>query len=269
LQDHLLKLLIAISEGKGDEAADLAIKIGDTLEEFDEALFRRKVAAIITQQQDVPIKDLNIGRVMLDFTHVAGERRHPPACELTMLSKALLNLDEIGRTLDPEFNPNEAIRRHAAEILRQRLLKSVSVGNILSAAMEAQEFAREMPGRVNRILDMLSRNQLKVNVDAFDEGTLIEGFQKVANRITTGLVLAALIVGAAMLMRVPTTFQLFGYPGLAMLLLPGRCRRRPLASHDHRHERPRRPPQTQVTLVFAEKGYIRKTPNFVAEMGAW
>src|SRR5262249_34835150 len=32
-----------------------------------------------------------------------------------------------------------------------------------------------------------------------------------------GLVLAALIVGAALLMRVPTNFQLFGYPGLAMI----------------------------------------------------
>jgi hypothetical protein len=46
----------------------------------------------------------------------------------------------------------------------------------------------------------------------------MEGFQKVANRIALGLVLAALIVGAAMLMRVPTTFTILGYPGVAMLL---------------------------------------------------
>jgi ABC-type polysaccharide/polyol phosphate export permease len=42
--------------------------------------------------------------------------------------------------------------------------------------------------------------------------------QKVANRITLGLILAALIVGAALLMKVETSFQLFGYPGLAILL---------------------------------------------------
>jgi ubiquinone biosynthesis protein len=40
----------------------------------------------------------------------------------------------------------------------------------------------------------------------------------VANRIALGLVLAALILGAAMLMRVPSRFTLFGYPGLAMVL---------------------------------------------------
>ena len=45
----------------------------------------------------------------------------------------------------------------------------------------------------------------------------MEGFQKVANRITLGLVLAALIIGAAMLMRVETTFRILGYPGLAII----------------------------------------------------
>jgi len=54
-------------------------------------------------------------------------------------------------------------------------------------------------------------------VDAIDEKTLMEGFQKVANRITVGLILASLIVGAALLMRVDTTFKILGYPGLAIV----------------------------------------------------
>ena len=45
----------------------------------------------------------------------------------------------------------------------------------------------------------------------------MEGLQKIANRITMGLVLAALIVGAAMLMRVETSFKILGYPGFAII----------------------------------------------------
>jgi ABC-type polysaccharide/polyol phosphate export permease len=56
-----------------------------------------------------------------------------------------------------------------------------------------------------------------LKVDAIDEKVVLEGLQKVANRITLGLVVAALIVGAAMLMRVETSFRIFGYPGLAMI----------------------------------------------------
>ena len=46
---------------------------------------------------------------------------------------------------------------------------------------------------------------------------LIDGLHKIANRIALGLILAALIVGAALLMQVPTTFRILGYPGLAIL----------------------------------------------------
>jgi hypothetical protein len=38
-----------------------------------------------------------------------------------------------------------------------------------------------------------------------------------------GLVLAALIIGAALMMRVDTPFRLLGYPGLAVLLFLGAC----------------------------------------------
>ena len=72
--------------------------------------------------------------------------------------------------------------------------------------------------RMNRILDALSANDLRLKIEVIDHGSIIDGFQKVANRIALGLVLAALIVGAAMLMRVQTPFTILGYPGLAMLL---------------------------------------------------
>ena len=74
-----------------------------------------------------------------------------------------------------------------------------------------------LPVRVNKILDHIADNQLKLKVDAIDETELIAGLQKIANRITLGLIISALIIGAAMLMRVQTSFMILGYPGIAML----------------------------------------------------
>jgi hypothetical protein len=54
-----------------------------------------------------------------------------------------------------------------------------------------------------------------------DAQTIVAGFQKVANRITAGIILASLILGAALLMRIQTRFQVFGYPGLAILCFLG------------------------------------------------
>lgn len=217
MQEQLLKFLLAISDGRSDDAADISIRIGEQREHFNEYEFRRRVSDIVASQQNATVQDIQIGRSMLEFTQIAGDCGIRMPTELTMLSKTLLNLDELGRTLDPKFNPNDSIRRNSSDITNRRLAKSVSPANMFSGLMEAQEFAREMPRRVNRILDSLATNQLRFHVDAIDEGTLIEGFQKVANRITTGLILAALIIGASMLMDVESSFRIFGYPGLAIL----------------------------------------------------
>lgn len=138
--------------------------------------------------------------------------------ELAVLGKALLNLDEIGRTLAPDFDVNDTIRRNATDLMRRRMMKAASPGNFFSSVLDVKEFAERLPGRVNRILDAVAANDLRLKVEIIDRGSIIDGFQKVANRIALGLVLAALIVGAAMLMRVPTSFTILGYPGFAMLL---------------------------------------------------
>ena len=143
-----------------------------------------------------------------------------------MLGKTLLNLDQVGRALEPEFDPNASIRRNAAEILQQRLVKSLSPGNLFSGILEIKDLLQRLPMRVNKFLDALANNEFKVTVDAIDEQKLMVGFQKVANRITVGLIVASLIVGAALLMRVETTFRIWGYPGLAIIFFLGQ---RPLA----------------------------------------
>jgi ABC-type polysaccharide/polyol phosphate export permease len=70
---------------------------------------------------------------------------------------------------------------------------------------------------VNKVLDALANAEMEVKVRTPDAEHLMSGFQKVANRITTGLILAALIIGASLLMQINTPFQIFGYPGIAMI----------------------------------------------------
>lgn len=134
-----------------------------------------------------------------------------------MIAKALLNLDRSVLTLDPAFEPNTVIRQRATEILQRNILKSIAPGNLLSGVVEVKEFVEKLPTRVNRILDAVGNNDLKIKIDAIDEKIVLEGLQKVANRITLGLILAALILGAAMLMRVETSFRILGYPGFPMI----------------------------------------------------
>jgi predicted unusual protein kinase regulating ubiquinone biosynthesis (AarF/ABC1/UbiB family) len=217
MQENLLKLLLAISEGKSDEAADVVIRISETTEEFDQIEFRRRIGQLMASRQDQGLQEINVGKSLLEVSKNAADNGLFVPSELTLLGKTLLQLDEVGKILDPAFDPNASIRRNVGELMSQRMSKNATQGSLFSSLLEMKDFVGGLPSRLNNIMDAITNNELEVKIKAVDAKLVMEGFQKIANRITTGIVLAALIMGASLLMQVQTSFRIFGYPGLAIL----------------------------------------------------
>jgi predicted unusual protein kinase regulating ubiquinone biosynthesis (AarF/ABC1/UbiB family) len=222
-RDLLLRLLVAISDDDGASAATAAIGLGEPRDDrpFDEATFVTRVSALVSEQQGAALDTISPGAVVSEISRIAGETGLRPIPELTMLGKALLNLDEVARTLDPSFRPADAIRNDAAGVLRRRMMPTPA--RVLTAALEAKEFAEHLPRRVNQVMDALAEGQMTLNVQGINEAEFLHGLHRIANRVTTGLVLAALIIGAAMMMNMDTPTRLFGYPalGIVCFLLAG------------------------------------------------
>jgi len=216
-QENLLRLLLAISEGRGDEASEVAMKMGEPKPNFDKKDYEHRVANLVAQHSDATMENIDAGQVVLEITRISADCWFRLPQEFTMIAKALLNLDRVVYVLDPDFDPNAIIREEATSLLTRRIVKSIEPGSVLTRVIEVKEFVERLPTRVNKILDAIGNNELKIGVDAIDERIVLDGLQKVANRIALGLILAALIVGAALMMRVETSFQILGYPGLPMI----------------------------------------------------
>jgi predicted unusual protein kinase regulating ubiquinone biosynthesis (AarF/ABC1/UbiB family) len=216
-RDKLLQLLVAMSDNDGEEAAGAAIALGERRDDvdFDEATFVRRVTDLVADQHASSVGRLSPGTLLGEVSRIAADAGLRPAPELTMLAKALLNLDEVARRLDPDFVPAEAVRAYAAGLLRRRLVPTP--GRVLAATMDVKEFAEELPGRVNKVMDALAEGQLTLNVSGVDETEILRGIHRLANRLATAVVLAALIIGAAMMMRIETPARLFGYPAVAIV----------------------------------------------------
>jgi ubiquinone biosynthesis protein len=221
LQENLLKLLIAVSEGDNEQAGDIIVGISRTDENFNKEQFHRRMAQIITSAQNQSLGQLNVGKSLLDMSKTAIDNGLFVPSELTLLGKTLLQLDEIGKIIDPKFDPYAAVRRNATPLLAQRLKKHASQGTAINSLLDLKNLFTHLPARLNRILDAVANSELEVKVKTVDAQLLMEGFQKVANRITAGVILGSLILGASLLARIQTSFTIFGYPGLAMMCFLG------------------------------------------------
>ena len=214
VQGQLVKLLLAISDGNGDDAAAVLAGMGHRGEGFDAAAFGEQVAELVSRTVALG-SDLEAGAVLVELSRLSGTHGLRPPAEMAMVGKALLNLDQVTAHLDPDFAPAEAIRQNAADILESGM--KPSLGGMMAAAMEARDFATQFPGRANRVMDALAEGSFTVKVEAIDEVQFLHVMQRLANRVTAGVIVAAMVVGAALMMLVPTRSRILGYPSIAMI----------------------------------------------------
>jgi ubiquinone biosynthesis protein len=213
-QGDVVKLLLAISDGDGEEAARILADMGRAIDDYDAAAFRHDVTHLVSEAVGSG-PDLEAGTVLVELSRVSGAHGLRPPAEMAMIGKALLNLDQTTSHLDPDFAPARAIRDNVTEIFAMSL--KATPGGVLAAAIEAKEFTAQLPRRANRILDALAQGELTLHVEAIDESRLHTVLQRVANRLTLGLIIAATIIGAAMMMSVETESQVLGFPTIAMV----------------------------------------------------
>jgi predicted unusual protein kinase regulating ubiquinone biosynthesis (AarF/ABC1/UbiB family) len=173
---------------------------------------------LVAGQRDTSLSQLATGRLVLQMSRAAAECGLRLPAEAMMLGKTLLSLDEVARHLDPDFRPHGAFRQHVEEILEARVTDAMKPESAWAGLLEVKDLAEQLPRRANQILERLAEGHVPVRVEGLDQAGFMTACQKIANRITVGLLLAALIVGAALALRVDTDFRVLGYPGIAMIL---------------------------------------------------
>jgi predicted unusual protein kinase regulating ubiquinone biosynthesis (AarF/ABC1/UbiB family) len=192
--------------------------MGTRLEDFDEPRFTRETSRMVARFSNSSVRTDSEGGFLLQLVRIGGDCGLRPPAELTLLGKTLLNLEAVLLALDAKMSMRDVLQGHLAELFRARTRSSLDLGRLATDALEMQELVREAPQRLSVLLRTLADNRFKVNIAGLEESHLIESMQKIANRITVGIIAAAMIVGAALIMDVPTRRQLFGYPALALVM---------------------------------------------------
>ncbi len=211
LRERVVRLLVAISENRGEEAAETLIELGRPQEDFDRTAYVREVAALVTQNVDRTVSDTATGRVLYEAIEAGYHHGLVLPAELTLLAKAVFNLDSVTRALDPTFNAAQATRDYALEIANERARRDFSPRTILETAAGAASLMRVLPHRIDTISQKLASNEFAIRVDTPQLLKQLEGMEKIANRIFTGLVLAGLLVASGMLMPYQRQLGIAGF----------------------------------------------------------
>ncbi len=177
--------------------------IGHIEKDYDAYQFRTAVAQLVEDNADQSFGQMQLGRMMFELQAIAGVNNLVLPSEFITLGKTLLNLDQLVMKLAPEFVPSKEMRKFSSNVMMHQMRGMFSPQRAFRAFLESAELAEALPYRLNRISEMVATNQLSVEFQLSEQKKLIAGMEKIGNRVGVGLILAALIVGASLVLHLP------------------------------------------------------------------
>ena len=211
MRDQIVRLLLDIAENRGDDAADTLIEIGQISEHFNRQEFAGTVASMVGRNYDLDIGEIEAGSLLYEMLNLAYAQGLRLPAELTLLAKALFNLDAVTRALDPTFSPIATIREFSTRIANERAKRELSLSRVFQVATQTSDLISALPHRLDILTERLAANEFAVKFESPQVHLLLRGMQKIANRVFSGLVLGGIVVASAMLLPYRRTLGTTGF----------------------------------------------------------
>src|ERR1043166_3888177 len=199
-RDHVVRLLLDLADNRGEHAAEMMIEVGTELPGFDREGYVREIASLMARNYNLTLADLDTGKVLYELINTSYQRGLRLPAELTLLAKALFNLDNVTRSIDPTFSPIPTIREFGNKIVADRAKRDLNPRRLFQLATEGNDLLVALPHRLDLITSRMASNEFQTKIDVPQITLMMEALQKVANRVFSGLVIAGLLVASAMLM---------------------------------------------------------------------
>jgi ubiquinone biosynthesis protein len=194
-KDKIILLLLAFAERQGERVADTYLEMIEIPKDLDRRGFTQDVSALVSRYHDMSGGRMAIGTALLDLTKLAYVHRVAVPSAMTLLGKAMLNLDGAIRVLSPELDPVQLIRDYMIEVMEKRGMAQLAGGRMFAWAIDMKHLFENAPRRADMILEKLATNQLTARVEVNDLDRAVRVLNGAVNRLSLGMIVSSLIIG--------------------------------------------------------------------------
>ncbi|MFO1380069.1 MAG: AarF/UbiB family protein [Chitinivorax sp.] len=215
-RDEIVDLLSSLA--RRDERGILDVLIewtGDA--SVNENQLAADIAEFIFNYEHLSLKDIHIGQLLNDMIAIMREHSIALPPDLTLLFKALITLEGLGRQLDPDFQ----MIGHITPFVRRVILDRYEPAALLKRGQHDLQDAAGMlfgvPRDVAKLIKEMRRGKVRIDLDLKRLDSFGQQLNHSANRLTLGIVTGSLIIGSAIVMTLPFGPRLLGMPLLGLV----------------------------------------------------
>jgi len=177
----------------------------------------REILDIVDIYHSLPIQELNIGQLLLDISTMLRENRLKVPADLAIMIKALITAEGTARQLYPQLNVVEEAKPYVRKLALERWKPETIWRDLRRNISGLLTFQKELPLRLSQIIGKIDRGELSIRFQHENLGGIRSTLENIANRLTLGIIVAALIVASSMIITTGVKPLLFGFPALGII----------------------------------------------------
>lgn len=217
---QLVGLLLGLAKLDAPSVAGIVMDWAAT-DLLDEEALERDIDSFIDHYHGVPLGDLQFGAMLNEVVTILRQHHLALPSDLSLLIKAFITLEGMGRELDPGFDMAGQALPMLERAVRQQYAPQEVLRRGWRSAREALALLAGLPGDLTRLLRAARRGRLEIHIDVPDVKDLGHQLDRAASRLVVGVVVAALIIGSSIVMTVPGGPKLMGLPLFGLMGFAG------------------------------------------------
>jgi len=217
LKEYLTDILMAIVRKEVDEVISLLLYSGEITDSLNTRALKRDLTEFIDDYYELPLQEIEVGRMLMEFLEIITTYHIKFQPDLMLLAKALVAIEGMGRELDPQFDMVVHLRPFMESTVKERVSPRHVMKELRSHFMAYMNLTKNFPKDLKEILNRLNRNKFKIDLEHRGLDRFINELDKSINRLSSSLIIAALIVGSSIVMQIEKGPLLFGFPVFAFL----------------------------------------------------
>jgi ubiquinone biosynthesis protein len=217
-RDDFVDLLDSIVHQNEIQASEVLLKLTYWDEEPDRRLLEREVADFMGRHLYKPLKDIELGKLLQQMLEMAGnfQLRMPP--DLFLMMKALGTVEGVGRMLDPDFDMIARATPFIANVKLERYNPERIAEDVFDLSAKLLRFLRHFPKEFLDITQMIRQRKLSLQIEHRGLETMLVTHDRISNRISFSILIAALIIGSALIVISETPPLIYGISLIGILL---------------------------------------------------
>ena len=214
---RLLDMVRAVLTKDSSSVLDILLLFArDSQVEHQDAL-EREILDILDIYHSLPLGEVQIGQILMELTSLLRLHRIQITTDLAMMVKAMVTAEGSARLICPDLNIINEARPIVQRLFRKRYSPMAVLRQMQHSLRDLASLYKTLPRQTQSILAKMEQGTFTIRFRHENIGGLQRTLETATNRLTLGLLTAALIIGSSMIVTTGVKPLLFGYPTLGIV----------------------------------------------------